>query len=114
MSNSLDPDQARHLVGPDLDPNCLQSLSADDTSRQRVTINRPARLILILIVIELRHIIYPDTQWDHKSILGLRLHLFSCSLYADSGGSGETACTHARPEICCSYVQLDQKDHDLA
>ena len=20
---SLDPDQARHLVGPDLDPNCL-------------------------------------------------------------------------------------------
>ena len=24
MSNSLDPDQARHLVGPDLGPNCLQ------------------------------------------------------------------------------------------
>ena len=36
MSNSLDPDQARHFVGPDLDPNCLQMLSADDTSRQRV------------------------------------------------------------------------------
>ena len=33
MSNSLDPDQARH-VGPDLDPNCLQRLTADDTSRQ--------------------------------------------------------------------------------
>ena len=30
MSNSLD------FVGPDLGPNCLQSLSADDTSRQRV------------------------------------------------------------------------------
>ena len=25
-------------VGPDLDPNCLQRLSADDTSRQRVKI----------------------------------------------------------------------------
>ena len=24
MSNSLDPDQARHLVGPDLGQNCLQ------------------------------------------------------------------------------------------
>ena len=31
VSNSLDPDQARHLVGPDLGPNCLQKLSADDT-----------------------------------------------------------------------------------
>ena len=38
MSNSLDPDQARHFVGPDLDPNCLQRLSADDrfTCRQKV------------------------------------------------------------------------------
>ena len=31
--NSLDPDQARHFVGPDLGPNCLQKLSADDNSR---------------------------------------------------------------------------------
>ena len=27
MSNSLDPDQDRHAVGPDLGPNCLQRLS---------------------------------------------------------------------------------------
>ena len=26
MSNSLDPDQARHAVGPDLGPNCLQKV----------------------------------------------------------------------------------------
>ena len=32
VSNSLDPDQARHYVGPDLGPNFLQRLSADDTS----------------------------------------------------------------------------------
>ena len=25
VSNSLDPDQARHFVGPDLGPNCLQN-----------------------------------------------------------------------------------------
>ena len=32
MSNYLDPDQARHLVWPDLDPNCLQKLSADNVA----------------------------------------------------------------------------------
>ena len=33
--NRLDPDQARRFVRPDLDPTCLQRLSADATSRQR-------------------------------------------------------------------------------
>ena len=32
MSYSLDPDQARHNIMPDLVPNCLQRLSADDTT----------------------------------------------------------------------------------
>ena len=39
MSNSLDPDQARRLVGPDLGPNCLPMLSADDTGRQFIQFN---------------------------------------------------------------------------
>ena len=30
VSNSLDPDQDQHIVGPDLDPNCLLRLSADN------------------------------------------------------------------------------------
>ena len=34
--NSLDPDQARRFVGPDLGPNCLPRLSADNTARQSV------------------------------------------------------------------------------
>ena len=34
-SNSLDPDQAQ-FVESDLGPNCLQRLSADNKSRQRV------------------------------------------------------------------------------
>ena len=38
MPNSLDPDQARLLVGPDLGPNCLQRLSADGTSRPNNTL----------------------------------------------------------------------------
>ena len=32
VSNSLDPDQDRRYVGPDLGPNCLQRLSAVDKS----------------------------------------------------------------------------------
>ena len=32
-SNRLDPDKARHFVGPDMGPNCLQKLSVDDTRR---------------------------------------------------------------------------------
>ena len=32
VSNGLDPDEDRHSVGPDLCSNCLQRLSADDTS----------------------------------------------------------------------------------
>ena len=35
VSNSLDPDQARRFVGPDLGPNCLQRLPADDKSRHK-------------------------------------------------------------------------------
>ena len=36
LSNSLDSDQVWIYVGSDLGPNCLQRLSADDTSGQRV------------------------------------------------------------------------------
>ena len=39
VSNHLDPDQAKGFVKPDLDSNCLQRLSADDTRRQRVEVS---------------------------------------------------------------------------
>ena len=35
VSNSLDPDQDRQNVGPDLGPNSLQRFSADDKSRHK-------------------------------------------------------------------------------
>ena len=38
VSNSLDPDQVSHYIGPDPGRNCLQKLSSGDTSRQRVEI----------------------------------------------------------------------------
>ena len=33
VSNSLDPDQDRHSVGPDLGPNCLQMLPTDNETK---------------------------------------------------------------------------------
>ena len=45
VSNSMDLDQTRHFVGPDLGPNCLQRLSAaadDDTSLYNVTDHIPS------------------------------------------------------------------------
>ena len=50
MSNTLDPDQARRIVGPDLGPNCLQRLSADDTDRQRVNVNTPMQYVYCEII----------------------------------------------------------------
>ena len=38
MSNSLDPDQTRCFVRPDLASNCLQNLSADDIKRVKGSI----------------------------------------------------------------------------
>ena len=37
--NILDPDQARQKVGPDLDPNCLQKSSGEDTCPDKELIN---------------------------------------------------------------------------
>ena len=51
VPNSLDPDQVTHFVGPDLGPNCLQRLLADDTSRQRVTVNRKVHRLLTLCML---------------------------------------------------------------
>ena len=45
MANRLDLDQARHFVGPDLDPNCLHRLSADDKRRNR----DPENLIILFV-----------------------------------------------------------------
>ena len=34
MSNGFDPDQDRRSIGPDLGPNCLQRLSAEDKNHR--------------------------------------------------------------------------------
>ena len=60
FANSLDPDQARHFVGPYLGPKCLQRLSADDTSSQRVKIclNFVFRIVTFQSVICLSSSVY--------------------------------------------------------
>ena len=51
MSNRLDPDQDLQNIGPDLDPNCFQKYSADDTSRQRVNWNLASIMTLITVFV---------------------------------------------------------------
>ena len=51
MSKGLDPDQDQHSVGPDLGPNRLQRLSADDkvtANKERVNSNHSFRVKLSL------------------------------------------------------------------
>ena len=40
MSITLDPDQDWHSIGPDLDLNCLQRLSADNKVATRLSMER--------------------------------------------------------------------------
>ena len=47
MLNSSDQDEARHFVGPELGPNCLQMFSADGTNvKQRVKISHKISYLL--------------------------------------------------------------------
>ena len=70
MSNSLDPDQARHFVGPDLGPNCLQRLSADDTGiqeKQGTSISANPHLILgpDIYLNDSKHVQSPSAEVDN-------------------------------------------------
>ena len=46
MANSLYPDQAQRFFEPDVGPNCLPRLLADDTGRKRVYIKPSQKLHL--------------------------------------------------------------------
>ena len=67
MSNSLDPDQDRHFVGPDLDPNCLQRLSADDKSR-----HQQGKHVLGII----EHLTHVATYYGKKLINSFEFKIF--------------------------------------
>ena len=67
MSNSLNPDQARGFVGPDLGPNCLPRLSADDTGRQRVN-----NVYLSIRISSLMHLVIFEAPTFHFIIKTLK------------------------------------------
>ena len=52
LSNSFDPDQVRHLIGPDLGPNCLQRLSADGTSYPLSTTTNRQRMKVGMVFVK--------------------------------------------------------------
>ena len=77
VSNSLDSDQARQNVGPDLGLNCLQRFSADDTSRLRVK-SQTCKFMTLLIISQLSqflksttnihylHLVFPENEHTHE------------------------------------------------
>ena len=70
MSNNLDPDQDRCSVGPDLGPNCLQKLAADDISRQRVN---------LLLKLESKQIVPDQIAWMLEAVLIVIWDYFVCT-----------------------------------
>ena len=68
MSNILNPDQARRFVWPDLGPICLQSLSADSTSRLRVK----CQLYTCLIFFSLKKLLLCNTKLTDEGMLFLQ------------------------------------------
>ena len=69
MSNSLDPDQDRQFVSPDLGPNCLQRLSADNKSRLLIIVITTIMEINLLLKVPGSHWIsigVPDGQYRPK------------------------------------------------
>ena len=55
MSNSLGPYETQSFVGPDLGPNCLQRLSADDTNTSLIGKGLPSELVFSFTLVIFRH-----------------------------------------------------------
>ena len=69
MSNRMDQDQVRRFVGPDLGPNCLQTLSADDTWGKELTLDASASIMIVLS----SYIVLSLVGWCLVLFLGLNL-----------------------------------------
>ena len=81
MSHSLDPDKAQHIVGPDLDPNCLQRLSADDTRRQKVKVTFSLELSTTACVCGIRTIWWLHSKVGSQTLAGrLRFNIASSAM----------------------------------
>ena len=71
MSYSMEPVQAQYFVWPTLDPNCLQRLSADDTSKHRVKHNKV-------------DVVFQKVNWEFEET-----YFFKCSKYITANSSTE-------------------------
>ena len=54
VSKGLDPDQDRHSVGPDLGPNCLQRILANDKGIEPLPTLQQKRCIIYNVGLKLR------------------------------------------------------------
>ena len=79
--NSLDPDQARHFVWPDLGPNCLQQLSVKNITRLRVKGEKGAFFLNCLLFVSLLNKISNSPVAPHLMASHMGPHHFTMSLF---------------------------------
>ena len=63
VSNNLDKDQAQRFVEPDLDPNCLQRLSAEDITDKELNNIRMYRPVTMLFITCINTVLFNNKQF---------------------------------------------------
>ena len=114
MSNSLNPDQARHSVGPDLGPNCLKRLSADNRNavyrsietRRRLTqtIRFDYRLTGVYIFYIFFSTIFNEIIKDSSAALHIDFFFYhfiwgTCLIHVVGVGRGLEAVLQSHPQL---------------
>ena len=103
MSNSLDPDQARQNVVPDLGPNCLQRLSTDNTCRKRVYMFYADNPVFVLCVIQ---------GWLKCEDTACGARIQKLPLMFQRGHPVCSSCHKGilHPEVCFFYIGPDKQE----
>ena len=76
VSNGFDPDQDCRSVGPDLGPNCLQKISADDKSRRFNVVTDNENIKHLTCKINNHSMPYLITYPDEQNALVVKLRIF--------------------------------------
>ena len=76
MSNGFNPDQDRRSVGPDLGPNCLQKIFADDQSRRFNAVTDNENIKHLTCKINNHSMPYLIIYHDEQNALGVKMRIF--------------------------------------
>ena len=109
VSTNLVSDQTRPFVGPDLGPNCLQRLSADDTSRQSINVF-PQTYMHSHQVLKARGLYHhlDSTRENPSSEIAFKLSSYYYLQRAINKSADQTAWMHMCSLICAFVIRMLQ------